>query len=136
MVESMMGDTCVYIPIYGMGLVYTWRCTSWRAITPLHKFIDNDVEIGNVVGYVNSSSKQCLEIENCIWEYNEIKPRPWDERNGVRLWQSQLIHVGEEFFCHFHVNFWILTFIHNKKNHFLIQIWGIMEKYGNFQQII
>jgi hypothetical protein len=28
MVESMMGDTCVYIPIYGMGLVYTLRCTS------------------------------------------------------------------------------------------------------------
>jgi hypothetical protein len=23
MVESMMGDMCVYIPIYGMGLVYT-----------------------------------------------------------------------------------------------------------------
>jgi hypothetical protein len=23
MVESMMGDTCVYTPIYGMGLVYT-----------------------------------------------------------------------------------------------------------------
>jgi hypothetical protein len=38
-------------------------------------FIDNDVEIGNVARNLNSSSR-CLEIENCIDEYNEIKPRP------------------------------------------------------------
>jgi hypothetical protein len=65
-----------------------------------------------VVGYVNSSSNRRLEIENCIWEYNEIKPRPWDEKEWgwVMTISTKLIHVREEFFCPYPVNFWILTF--------------------------
>jgi hypothetical protein len=36
-----------------------------------------------VAGYVNSSSNWCLEIEIFIREYNEVEPRPWDEKEWV-----------------------------------------------------
>jgi hypothetical protein len=41
-----------------------------------------------------------LEIANCIWEYNEIEPRPWDEKEWgwVMTISTKLIHEGEEFF--------------------------------------
>jgi hypothetical protein len=59
-------------------------------------FIDSDVEKGNVVGYINSSSKQCLEIKNYIWEYNEVEPRPGDEKEWgwVVTLLTKPIHVG------------------------------------------
>ncbi len=64
-------------------------------------FINNDVEKGNVVGYVNSVSNQCMEIENCIWEYNEVEPRPWDEKEWgwVMTISTKLIDERKEFFC-------------------------------------
>ncbi len=70
-------------------------------------FINIDVEKRNVVGYVNSSSNQCLEIENCILEYNEVKPRPWDEKewDWVMTILIKLIHAREKFFCHYPLNF-------------------------------
>jgi len=70
-------------------------------------FIDNDVEIGNVARNFNSSSNRCLEIENYIHEYNEIEPRPWDEKEWgwVMTISIKLIHVGEEFFCRYPINF-------------------------------
>jgi hypothetical protein len=76
----------------------------------MHKvnfFIDSDVENANVARYINSSSNQHLEIENCIWEYNEVELRPWDEKEWgwVMTISTKLIHVGEEFFCHYPVKF-------------------------------
>ncbi len=70
-------------------------------------FINNDVEKRNVVGYVNSVSNQCMEIENCIWEYNEVEPRPWDEKEWgwVMTISTKLIHERKEFFCQYIVNF-------------------------------
>jgi len=60
-------------------------------------FIDSDVEKGNVAGYINSSSNQRLEIEICIWEYNEIEPRAWDEKEWgwVMIISTKLIHAGK-----------------------------------------
>ncbi len=62
--------------------------------------ITHSVDKGNVVGYVNSSSNRCLEIQNYIWEYNEIEPRPWDEKEWgwVMIVSTKPIHVGEKFF--------------------------------------
>jgi hypothetical protein len=75
-------------------------------------FINSDVEKGNVARYVNSSSNRCLEIENCIWKYNEVEPKPWDEKEWVWVMtiSTKLIHEGKEFFCHYPINFLILTF--------------------------
>jgi hypothetical protein len=41
-----------------------------------------------------------LEIENFIWEYNEVEPRPWDEKEWVwvMIILTKLSHEGEEFF--------------------------------------
>jgi hypothetical protein len=41
-----------------------------------------------------------LEIENYIWEYNEIEPRPWDEKEWgwVMIVSTKPIHAGKEFF--------------------------------------
>jgi hypothetical protein len=70
-------------------------------------FINSDVEKRNVVGYVNSFSNRHLEIENCIWEYNEVEPKPWDEKEWslVMTISTKLIHEGKEFFCQYPVNF-------------------------------
>jgi len=48
-----------------------------------------------------------LEIENYIWEYNEIEPRPWDEREWgwVMIVSIKPIHAGEEFFNHYPIIF-------------------------------
>ncbi len=69
--------------------------------------ITHSFDKGNVVGYVNSSPNRCLEIENYIWEYNEIEPRPWDEKEWgwVIIVSTKPFHAGEEFFCHYPVNF-------------------------------
>jgi hypothetical protein len=58
-------------------------------------FINNDVENGNVVGYINSSSNRRLEIKNCIWEYNEVEPKPWDEKEwgSVMTISTKPIHA-------------------------------------------
>jgi hypothetical protein len=50
-----------------------------------------------VAGYINSSSNQRLEIEICIWKYNEIESRTWDEKewDWVMIVSTKLIHVGE-----------------------------------------
>ncbi len=58
-------------------------------------FINNDVEKGNVVGYINSSSNRRLEIKNCIWEYNEVEPKPWDEKEwgSVMTISTKPIHA-------------------------------------------
>jgi len=41
-----------------------------------------------------------LETENCIWEYNEVEPRPWDEKEWglVMTVSTKPIHGRKEFF--------------------------------------
>jgi hypothetical protein len=43
-------------------------------------YIDGDVEKRNVAGYINSSTDRREGIENVIWEYHDVDPRPWNKQ--------------------------------------------------------
>jgi hypothetical protein len=43
-------------------------------------YINGDVEKGNVAGYINSSTDRREEIENVIWKYHDVDPRPWNKQ--------------------------------------------------------
>jgi hypothetical protein len=70
-------------------------------------YIDGDVEKGNVAGYINSSIDRREEIENVIWEYHDVDPRPWNKKEWgyVMTRSTRPIKAGEELFAYYKVNF-------------------------------
>jgi hypothetical protein len=70
-------------------------------------YIVGDVEKGNVAGYINSSANIGEEIENVLWEYHDVDPRPWNKKEwGYVMTRSMKpIKAREELFAHYPVNF-------------------------------
>ena len=70
-------------------------------------YIDGDVEKGNVAGYINSSVNRREEIENVLWEYHDVDPRPWNKKEWgyVMTRSTKPIKAGEELFAYYPVNF-------------------------------
>ena len=70
-------------------------------------YIDGDVEKGNVAGYINSSANRREEIENVLWEYHDVDPRPWNKKEwGYVMTRSMKpIKAGEELFAYYPINF-------------------------------